>query len=190
MSRLRGLWWSEYEITGLADSAKADTAMEFSDEHFAYDFLARLARDRLNLPKLRALAADLGRGFSSYNTGDSDLLRFLAARLVSRRIRVVGLKIERVVVDSNVPDEVESKAPVEAPKPQEARKTWIKFQVLHDDTGLPVSDVQLTIRYPDGTSKEHWIRESGLVELTGIPSGAYAIERAVHSDTFEVIPRP
>ncbi len=188
MSRLRDSSGIGYEIVGLADSAKADLALELSDEQFAYDFLARLAQDPLNLPELRAFAADLSPDFSSFNTRDSDLLRFLAANLAARRLRVRGVKEERIVVDSNVPEEVETEAaPPEVPKPPEEEKTWIKFQVVYDDTGLPVSGVQLIVTYPDGTSKGHWTFEDGMVEITDIPRGEYAIKSMVYSDSFEVI---
>jgi hypothetical protein len=187
MTRLRGLRGNGYEIFSSGHLPDAGTPLEFTDEHFAYLFLARLAQDPLNILELRLVAADLGLGLSSYNTTETDLLRCLAANLVDRRIRVFGFEEERLVVDSTKPGETETTPPPIRPPKAAEEKTWIKFQVLHDETGRPVAGVQVTVKFPDGSTKESRTDETGMIELTDIPAGSYGIEAMMHSDAFEVV---
>ena len=85
----------------------------------------------------------------------------------------------------------EAQAP--APRPPASKPppapltTWIKFQVLDDETGQPVQGVVLAVKLPDGTTKKSTTDASGMIEITGIPPGTCDIESMIDSDALEVI---
>jgi hypothetical protein len=52
-----------------------------------------------------------------------------------------------------------------------AKKHWVEFRVVDDQTGEPVEGVELTVRLPDGSTEIRATDAGGYVEIADILGG-------------------
>jgi hypothetical protein len=89
-----------------------------------------------------------------------------------------------------------TKATIAAPPTPQAPKkklSWIKFKVVDDKTGKPVSGATLKVKLPDKTVKEFTTNEEGMIEIDGIDPGSCDvtcdIKNARLSDSYDFVRR-
>lgn len=174
-----------------AHRRRDDQAMVgFLDEGDAFTFLRRLAEDELNRAALRRFAVDYGLIADMRGIADRRLLKILSTAIQSGRLMAVRPGEWKREVTSQAPSHKTGEpAPPpekEAPPPT-TEKTWIKFEILDDATGKPVSGVTLKVKLPDGESRNATSNSAGIIEITNIPPGTCDIERMIDSDTLEVV---
>lgn len=169
-----------------------ETPLEFLDEHHAFWFLTQLAEMPANLAAIRRMAEEDGLVLDPYDVDDEHLLRHFAFHLTGTRLRVVQRGAwervstfgSRVTEGSSESDEEEE----EEETPAESDElTWIKFEVVDDETGDPVKGVTLKVKLPDGSIRNATTDASGMIEIRDIPAGTCDIERMIDSDTLEVV---
>jgi len=191
MSRLIGSNGEDYRIVAAHDRHADEPAVEFLDERDAFSFLRRMAEDEFNRAAIRRLAAEDGLVVDAYAVGDQRLLEYLAMDLISGRLRAVrpGEWQRASTLGSRRPGEAAEPKQAEeeeAPPPSD-EKTWIKFEIIDDETGKPVSGVTLKIKLPDGQSRHGKSDASGIIEFKDIDPGTCEIERMLDGETLEVV---
>lgn len=179
-------------ITAASSSPVGTGPLIFDDEREAYTYLRRLAASEENLTSLRYFLNDSGLALESRPLGDHALLQLLAARIASgqwllvresepeRRFTAGGRK------PNTKPDQPPPPPPPE-PAPTPAEKTWIKFEIVDDESGKPVPGVTLRVRLPDGQERSGTSNAAGLIEFTEIQPGACDILKMIDSHTLEVV---
>ena len=177
----------------VAHRRKADeAAVLFDDERGAFVFLRRMAQDDVNRTAIRRFALDAGFVGEVHPRSDYRLLKYLAAKIITGQLLIVrpGEREEDVTSDEPKHDQPAKADPPpakEEPPPAKNEKTWIKFEIVDEDTGKPVCGVTLKVKLPDGQSRNATSNAAGLIEITNIPPGTCDIERMVDSDTLEVV---
>ncbi|MHC4406967.1 MAG: hypothetical protein ACYTG0_45705 [Planctomycetota bacterium] len=170
-----------------------ETPLEFLDERDAFRFLIELAERHFNRAALRRMVEEDGLVFDPHRISDEHLLKYFAFHLISGRLRVVQRGgWERVSTAggraTGTPGESAAEEEEEAaPPPESDELTWIKFEVVYDETGDPVKGVTLKVKLPDGSIRNATTDASGMIEFRDILHGTCDIERMIDSDTLEVV---
>jgi hypothetical protein len=173
-----------------------DECLEFRDTSAAVDFLRTFMGDPVSMMSLRdVLAEELG-SIDIVGWQDAEVVDLLAWRVVSGQIKLVpqvatrppliaaGKAGQAVAPAATEEPRAATLAPQPAPQPA---LSWIKFQVLDDETGQPVQGVGLKVKLPTGTVKEYMTDANGMVQIDDLPSGACDIEKMLDSDALEVV---
>jgi hypothetical protein len=79
--------------------------------------------------------------------------------------------------------------PTPPPKKDEPPKKlhWVKFQVLDDETGKPLSGVVLKIKLPNGSIGQYSTDSSGMISFDPVDPGTCDIQKMIDSDALEVV---
>lgn len=168
-----------------------EVAEHFCDERDAYAFLKSHASDEINRAALRRFAVVAGFVNGLSTVADHQLIKFLAAKIASGELRVVrpGQRERRASAGTPKPGvKAEPAPPPEpTPPPPTTEKTWIKFEIVDEKTGKPVSGVTLKVKLPDGETRSVTSNSVGIIEIMNIPPGTCDIERMLDSESLEVV---
>ncbi len=169
-----------------------DTVIPFDSDRAAFVYLRQLAWTPSNLAVLRRFLSETGGIHQARSVDDESLLAYIAARLASGQWYIIrpGRTEKRVTAGGRRPATKPGKPtpptpPESAPPPSE--KTWIKFEIVDDETGQPVSGVTLKVRLPDGQERTGTSNASGLIEFAEITPGTCDILKMIDSHTLEVV---
>jgi hypothetical protein len=181
-----------YRIVGPEVCAEGEKPAEFLDERDAFRFLARLLESSFNEMAMRRWAEEHSLIIDPSENDWREILLQLAGHIVTGRIRVMSEGdwwhsdvFGRSAVEATE-DEEEEEEEEEAPVDDE-KKTWIKFEIVDDETGDPVKGVTLKVKLPDGSEVNAKSDASGIIEIKDIPEGTCDILRMIDSDTLEVV---
>jgi hypothetical protein len=142
--------------------------IDFHGERSAFDFLTHLVCDPGSMATLRRVAADDARCASLSGLRDHDVLRYLASRLVSGRIKVIPALARQV---SGAATEAEdSKAARPGSRLAVDATHWIEIEVV-DDSGKGVPDIEYRLVCPDGDVRWGTTGKAGYARETGLPAG-------------------
>jgi hypothetical protein len=182
-----GAW--DWTILESSDEVDPLTLRDFSDTGSALSFLQDLRDDPFSMAVLRGLAEERYRASDISNLNDHRLLEIVASELESGRLRVAGVfRPLTIGGKAHAPAEGEAEEPAPEPAaPATDEKTWIKFEILNDETGQPVQGVTLAVKLPDGTIKKSKTDGSGMIEIRDIDPGSCSIESMTDSDALEVL---
>ena len=182
-----GAW--DWTILESSDEVDSLTLRDFSDTGSALSFLQELWDDPFSMAVLRSLAEERYRASDISNLNDHRLLHLVASELESGRLRVAGVfRPLTIGGKAHAPAEDEAEEPAPEPTaPAIDEKTWVKFEVLDDETGQPVQGVTLAVKLPDGTTKKSKTDGSGMIEFRDILPGTCSIESMTDSDALEVL---
>ncbi len=176
--------FSEYEVLTLRDMRPGDICEEFLSEALALKFLRELARDGYNMRVLRAILAEgLFRPDLS-GLDDHETLRQLAWQLVSGKIRITTARLRTGVGGEKPPAEEEE--PATPPPATEEPLHWIEFKVIDEETGEPISGVELKVKLTTGETKKYTTGGGGLISIRDIPAGTCDILEMNDDDALEV----
>lgn len=189
--------WQTVELVRSGDSSGAEGFTPMRDRVAAGTLLRTFARNPLNMVVMRRALSDEMGGQCVGRMRDGEVLDRLAGQVARDRIRVVPgrtLLRERFFAGTETQ---EKSAPSEAPPVKKvspvspvatpAVKSWIRFQVIDDATGKPVSGVTLTLKLPNGTSKTVTTNSGGQIEFTDLPAGTCDIEKMTDQSAWEVM---
>lgn len=110
----------------------------------------------------------------------------LLARLLHTGALVLLRAIERPwLLGSAEPRRPDDDDPI-APVAPETETAWIRFRVLDEETGEPLSGVRMLIREPNGAEHEHVTAADGTIEIPDLPPGTCDIMRLESDPSFEV----
>jgi hypothetical protein len=110
----------------------------------------------------------------------------LLARLLGTGTLVLLRAVERPwLLGSAEPREPEWDDPI-TPSEPEVETAWIRFRVLDEETGAPLSNVRMLIREPDGMERERVTAADGTIEIPDLPPGTCDIVRLESDPSFEV----
>jgi hypothetical protein len=182
-----GAWdWTIFEPS---DEVDALTLRDFSDTGSALSFLQDLRDDPFSMAVLRELVAEKYGSSDLSNRNDHRLLELVAWELETGRLRVAGVfRPLTIGGKAHAPAEGEAEEPAPEPAaPATGEKTWIKFEILDDETGQPIQGVTLAVKLPDGTIKNSKTDGSGMIEIRDIDPGSCSIESMTDSDALEVL---
>ena len=85
------------------------------------------------------------------------------------------------------PREEPEERPLEsAPVPVD-ETTWIKIQVLDDETGNPVEGVPLRLQIAGRGIEEHTTDSRGRIDVSGLEPGTFHIESMDDEEAYEVV---
>lgn len=152
--------------------------------------LGRLAGDPANMATFRRLLAEDLPAPDVLRLDDAGVLRQVAWRLDAGRWSVrPALHAYGGGATSAPPEPPSAEAPEEAvPEPPPAADLgWVAFDVIDDETGLPVSGVTLTLRLPDGTVRDVTTGASGSLYLSDLPAGTCDIVEMTDAHALEVV---
>jgi len=77
-----------------------------------------------------------------------------------------------VIAEPQAASSSASSDPPVLPRPQK-KLTWIEFQIVWDDTGLPAANVRLVVKDPNGEEKFSDTNSQGTIRLDEIDPGSY-----------------
>jgi hypothetical protein len=121
---------------------------------------------------------------------DAEAIRELARRIAAGRFALRWSRVapaesaEGAVAEE---DPAAAEAPPAEPAPAPPEKTWVKFQVVDDASGKPVSGVKLKIKLPDGRSEEFTTNAGGQIYIGNLDPGSCDIEAMIDSAAYEVV---
>lgn len=146
----------------------------FLDAELAKALLRSAVEDALNRPALhRALEEDGGSAAT-----DEDLLRELAARIDSGRLRLVR-RTRAEGVEGGTSD---GEKPAAVAKTERA---WIRIHVADDETAEPLPEVKLRIRTPDGAERTVTTNAKGDAEIRDLDEGTCDVRSDGKGGTLE-----
>jgi hypothetical protein len=168
-----------------------EEAIRFFDEREVFASLRRIIDDDLNRVELRRFAVEADLISDSRSVNDRRLLKLISSGIASGRLMAVrpgewtrGTTSGESKEKKDDPPPPPEPAP---PPPPTTEKTWIKFEIIDNESGKPVSGVTLKVKLADGGSRSATSNAAGLIEITNIPPGTCEIERMIDSDTLEVV---
>jgi hypothetical protein len=183
-----------YRMVGPETFAEGEKPAEFLDVHDAFHFLARLTEDSFNEMAMRRWAEEHSLIIDPSENDWREILLQLAGLIISGRIRVLregdwwhSDVFGRSAVEATEQEEEEEEEEEEETPADEDELTWIKFEIVDDETGDPVKGVTLKLKLPDGREVNAKSDGSGMIEVKDIPSGTVDILRMIDSDTLEVV---
>ncbi len=188
------------ELIPWHENPTADTFLEFRDTLSALDFLHTFMYDPLSMMTLRSSLTEELPSSDLAGLDDQEVLEQLASRLVYGNLRIVSFAPSQPAIQAGgaaqpppaVEEEEEEEeqaagaVPVAATVPQTA-VSWIKFEIVDDETGQPVADVKLKLKLPNGSVKEYTTDANGIVHITDLPPGTCDIEQMLDADALEVV---
>lgn len=166
--------------------------------------LRSLANDTANLEALRRVLRRYGSQTDLPGAADEEMLDYFARLIAEGRMRIRGeLPGETPGGGTETPPPKRPKQkPQEEPLPRapappprkpaapaapETTLSWIKFKIVDDETGEPMSGVKLKIKLPDGSVQELTTDGQGMIHVTDIPSGSSDIQDMFDDDALEVV---
>jgi len=168
-----------------------EEVIRFFDEREVFATLRRISDDDLNRVEIRRFAVEAELITDSRSISDRRLLKLIASGIISGRLMAVrpGEWTRGTTSGESKEKKDDPPPPPEPtpPPPDKTEKTWIKFEIIDDETGKPVSGVTLKVKLPDGESRSATSNAAGLIEITNIPPGTCEIERMIDADTLEVV---
>jgi len=198
MKRTIRLGYLEYEILDRDEPTPWEEVLRFQDRNEALRFLNKFRESPMSLGIFRHfITSGVLQGYvGSMDAGQ--VMSHLAARLVSRRVRIVlktSLKApvappsdETTPAKPKIPDLDEKPPPVQKKPEKEKKKTWIKFKVVEDKTGLPVPNVRLHVKLTDQSVKEETTDEDGMVAFYDIDPGTCDLQKVKKAeDAIEIL---
>jgi len=184
----KGPW--EWTILDSSEDVDPLSLRAFSGTGTALNFLWGFLDDPFNMSVLRDLVVTRHRRADISGLDDRRLIEMIAWELEGGRLRVTEtFRLLAVRGRAQAPVEEESgDAPfTPPPEPEEAEKTWIKFEVLDEESGQPVPGVTLAVKLPDGAITKATTDGSGVIEFRNIDPGTCSIESMTDSDALEVL---
>jgi hypothetical protein len=180
-----------YAILPAHELRPGETALRFSIDLWALDFLRGLVLSVSNQVTLRLFLIEEGRHSQlSDRLLASDLCRILAHDLVFGRIKIVRPARFRYPASQMKPREAEEPEEDEAPPsslgPQEELH-WIAVRVVDDETDEPLSGVPLKIELPDGRVLTRKTGGDGAVHFSDLEDGTCKIVEMPDEDALEVV---
>lgn len=196
MRRVLRKGFQKFQIIDWHERHPDDSFKKFRNKFSALGFLRGFMGDHSNMMTLRSI---LGGGLFNADfsrLSDHDVLDQLAWRLVSGQIRITVLPVttytwayEKVAEEEEIVEQTLAVSPKSPPKSPET--AWVKFQIVDDATGEPISGVNLKIKLPDGSQKDVTTRADGTIEFNGIEPGdceaTCEIKGATLKDTFSFV---
>jgi type VI secretion system secreted protein VgrG len=104
-----------------------------------------------------------------------------------------GLKSSPAILPTTPPPNTKPgpapKPPPPTPKKEEPPKKlhFVKFQVLDDATGQPMSGVLLKLKLPNGTEGQYSTDSNGMITFDPVDPGTCDIQKMIDSDALEVV---
>jgi hypothetical protein len=180
-----------YAILPAHELRPGETALHFSIDRWALDFLRGLVLSVSNLVTLRLFLIEQGRHAQLPDRLlASDLCRILAHDLVFGRIKIVPPVRHRYPASQVKPREAGEEEDDEAPPsrlgPQEDLH-WIAVRVVDDETDEPLSGVPLKIELPDGRVVTRKTGGDGAVHFSDLEDGTCSIVEMPDEDALEVV---
>lgn len=187
----------DFVIMEFAQIRHEDKFRKFNDKSSALNFLYQFIHDTFNMMSLRRILAERLSHIDLSRLNNHQVCEQVAWQLVSGHIRILPVAASSFVTQGTstgqVAQTVEEIVSEEEMVSSSATATtiqelnWIKFQVLDDETGLPVQNVTFMIKLPDGTVGEFTTDANGMVHINDLPAGELEIEKMLDSDALEVL---
>jgi len=162
--------FQRFEILEFQQSRPRDAFKKFRDRFSAIDFLRGLMREPLNMMTLRKTLAEgpFRADLSRFN--DYEVLAQLAQQLVSGQVKI-ALSPLPIPTWSHAEQAVEEEEAALGAAFVPETASWVKFKIVDDATGQPISGIKLKIKLPDGSQKELSTGVNGLIESNDIDPG-------------------
>lgn len=199
MKRILRSHLQDLEIVDCHETDPGGTFLEFFDESSALNFLREFAHDYFDMLALRSILEDDLFDPNLSLLGDRKVLQELAWRLASGKIKIRTSPFtpeETYGGSGGTPTEPEDQEEEEQEEEEEPAEEaaaiapepdWIKFRVVEDETGQPVSGVTLKVKLPTGEIWDFTTDGNGEIEIKDIPSGTCAIMKMTDADALEVV---
>ncbi len=159
-----------FQVVRAGDAA--DDVVWFRSVDDARGLVSRLANDESNLSVIRAAMRSESLGLDAHRLSDEQVTEQFSRQLVHGRLRLAAGATQSQQQASVVT--TEKTAQEETPPPSQKptrQKTWIKFKVIDDANGRPLSGVRLRVTHPDGEENYYTTVGSGLIEIRDIDPG-------------------
>jgi protocatechuate 3,4-dioxygenase beta subunit len=85
------------------------------------------------------------------------------------------------------PNEEEEAPGLDTPPPIESDTSWIKIQILDDESGNPIEGVRLRLNITERGVEEHTTDANGRINIDGLQPGTFNIEAMMDEEAYEVI---
>lgn len=173
-----------------------EVARTFRDQEAALRFLRSTSRTPSSLSTFRTLQTN----GQAYGLGpvkrDEYVLKNLAHQLVSGHLLVIAEDRPYMISGGNgksagdppaAPAAPPETPPPVVPEEPEVETHWIIFQVLDDDTGQPIEEVDLKLRLPGGRVQTFTTRPDGTVFVQGLDPGTVDVQQLIDDEVWEVV---
>lgn len=191
-----------------------DIPVEFRDIYSALDFLRNFTLDPFSMIALRSVLAGVAPIMNIYRLTDDELLQQLAWQIAYKHLFLVKRAEELphvsglgVLSDAETEDDssadsadtadattelaeqstTDTEESTDSPAVNEEITDWIEFRIVDDETDMPMPDVGLKIRLPDGEIKDYTTDSNGIVRIDNLSPGTCDIVEMTDPDAAEVI---
>ncbi|MFQ5568050.1 MAG: hypothetical protein ACE5G0_00160 [Rhodothermales bacterium] len=193
-----------FEFFGPLERPSPPLTLPFSDTATELTFLRRFEAHPYTLIALReTLVLDLPDA-DTLRLTDQQVVAQVAWRLASCRLtvtahpdkhRLVGGGRPEIVPPPESKEEPPSPLTTEPPSPpatepppvDDILTNWITFQMVDDETDVPVADVPLKIKLSDGTVGIYVTDAAGRVHIPDLPDGTCDILEILDDDALEIV---
>lgn len=190
MKRILKKGFHSFQIMEVYEVKSHHKLKKFRDKASALNFLYGFYNDHLNMITLRNMLRD---SMSCINISRLDnfmILKQIAFRLASNQYKIAELPFI-LPAWSDIITEMEKELTTTVATTTSEDIAWIKFMVIDDETGNPISGINLKVKLPDGSQKDLSTKEDGFIEINGIEPGncevTCDIKSAKLSDTLSFV---
>lgn len=185
-----------FEIRTWQEARSDKGVRSFPDVPSALHFLRGFLYDAFAMAALREVATERLQAPTQFLRNDHDVLEQIAWFLATGQLHLVTLERSEAAITGGGAGSV---VPVEAPSGEEplppeepvpvphVDTSWVTFQVVDDETGMPVPGVPLRLHLPDGTTGRYTTDADGTVHLADLPAGVCALEEVCDEEGVEIV---
>ncbi|MCY1078274.1 LysM peptidoglycan-binding domain-containing protein [Archangium lansingense] len=142
--------------------------------------LREFAQDSVNLRTLRELVYTQVNARPYEPLSEESVLRQAATLLSSKHVRLARAPLPKMPGVMQPREKVEKKPPPEVVE----EKLRLMVQIVDDVTEDPITDLELSIKLPDGSKQKVTTDDEGRISLSDVPKGRVDITSAIDGATL------